>query len=1046
MKKILAFTIGLIGIFVTAGEFPSLKTDFSTEAGAKNWRLNTWKGYHPLPKTGYDPTEKAFHVEKSGSEHGFGLVNRTEKLPAKAGDVVSVKFQVRGSGRMFVSPQCYSGKKWSGIGKGGRLNLSSDWSDKEIEFTVEDIKSPTTRIMLTFGGNQGTELWIRSFSAEVKPARYSGNTPIPRVWRLFAPVPADFQPKDLTRIPEKMAGISPVKVKLDGTRLDLGDFFPEKKVKNCAWLFAEVESPFTAPWALGGAADWWLRVYLNGKSVIDTLKTGNGGWPLRIDQQTAAVTLQKGRNVIAVKYLTGKASSTLELGASPELRKIGNKIQIAKTFFSDEFDRPGKRSGDPELLRDILTTGVGDICTWGRYRAPGAPVLLASASGMLEAGKYLTAALRIRSFGQKKAEKGTAVLFFSGKKRFSAEIQSRTGSPELEIVLRRDKQPIRRLSYPAKNLPADFRLSVNETEYLLEITSVVTGGADQYRGLTGISQAGKLQIGLTFQGKELVADDLLIASALPVSGEKRIPYKFEKNHGFDPVKAGWKLVFSDDFNSPKLDTGRWHHRDSKSHRPENIEFADGLLRIRADRTADKRLMTSGIWSNRRFNYGYFEARLRFTHQPGWWAAFWLFGSNATNPFLDGFEIDIFEDYYFKRRNDGQPPRMTLDHNYHVSCGSILKSWNYQTELPRGTEKDFHILGCKWSPMEISYFLDGKLIAAKAAHSPHDTLTFDAINHITGTVPLHLILSGQIMGAGYNPDPNGKFPEYFEVDYVKAYEQPRDKAPAVKWRNAAAFAVKSGEKFTLRPEITPAATGKKIKTVYLFDNGSLIAAKSSAPYDFSLAIDRKHYLGTAYMKPGRSGKAPRLDGYPHNYVVMAQDESGEVGVSDVLSIIPMKSGSKPHKGTPVVLPGALPVWQYDDGGQNIAYYDITPVNIFKNGVRKNEGPDCHVNVLGSIGAGEWLNYTVEIAKAGNYDLSFKYGCGIRNLQSFALLLDGREIGRTAPLTFTGSWSCTKTAGIKNLQLPAGRHKLTFLFLGGVNIGDLKFTEAAAPKAL
>ncbi len=168
MKRLLFSLFALAVTSVISAETTILKSDFSTEGGTKNWTANNWDGYKPFPKFSYNADIKALHVEKATASYGFGLVNHVEKLSAKAGDSLSIKFQVRGSGRMFVAPQYFSEKGWTGIGKEVHTELISEWSDKELKITVEDIEAPTRQLMLTFGGNQGTELWIRNISAEVK--------------------------------------------------------------------------------------------------------------------------------------------------------------------------------------------------------------------------------------------------------------------------------------------------------------------------------------------------------------------------------------------------------------------------------------------------------------------------------------------------------------------------------------------------------------------------------------------------------------------------------------------------------------------------------------------------------------------------------------------------------------------------------------------------------------------------------------------------------------------------------------------------------------
>src|SRR5690606_2092013 len=119
---------------------------------------------------------------------------------------------------------------------------------------------------------------------------------------------------------------------------------------------------------------------------------------------------------------------------------------------------------------------------------------------------------------------------------------------------------------------------------------------------------------------------------------------------------------------------------------------------------------------------YYEARVKFRQQSGWWSAFWLCTHGPSNPFLDGWEIDIYEDYYMGPKSPGEPPRGILDHNLHVFACGTLRSWNYGSTLP-GKVDDWYVVGCKWTPFEVSYYLNGKLIQSEANHSPYNSVTF-----------------------------------------------------------------------------------------------------------------------------------------------------------------------------------------------------------------------------------------------------------------------------------------------------------------------------------
>ncbi|HWE02791.1 MAG TPA: carbohydrate-binding protein [Tepidisphaeraceae bacterium] len=69
---------------------------------------------------------------------------------------------------------------------------------------------------------------------------------------------------------------------------------------------------------------------------------------------------------------------------------------------------------------------------------------------------------------------------------------------------------------------------------------------------------------------------------------------------------------------------------------------------------------------------------------------------------------------------------------------------------------------------------------------------------------------------------------------------------------------------------------------------------------------------------------------------------------------------------------IPAVQYDKGGEGVAYHDTTTANLGGDNYRGSDGVDIQAggatgNVVAYVAAGEWLNYTINIATAGNYVL-------------------------------------------------------------------------------
>src|SRR5579864_1463478 len=84
---------------------------------------------------------------------------------------------------------------------------------------------------------------------------------------------------------------------------------------------------------------------------------------------------------------------------------------------------------------------------------------------------------------------------------------------------------------------------------------------------------------------------------------------------------------------------------------------------------------------------------------------------------------------------------------------------------------------------------------------------------------------------------------------------------------------------------------------------------------------------------------------------------------------------PFGGTPAAVPGTVQAANYDTGGQGTAY-NVASVNGSANGYR-SDGVDLEACTdtgcgydIGWTAAGQWFKYTVNVATAGTYSVSFR----------------------------------------------------------------------------
>ncbi len=761
-------------------------------------------------------------------------------------------------------------------------------------------------------------------------------------------------------------------------------------------------------------------------------------------------------------------------GTAGKTAKIDVQLGVAKggeAFFSDvtyeiyrrvsdDFEGPGPHAGGAEIVQGNIAPGLLSLTGLGVVKSPKPRMIeLPEKKFSLPAGgnnAFFESSVRLYSFGRGQRRDSTLDVHFDGGEsgRFALRIIHGADKEKLKCTLV-DKvggvsRPCGNLEVPYGALPADFILAASASgEVKLEIKSLADSSYDAVKGTSAFfgNLKGEFSTYMLFTPRdgecELVMDEYTLGRANAEAGESPVVCKLEKDREFDPVKAGWPLVFEDQFDADKVDEEKWEIKKNK-HR---AFVKDGLLHIRTDwNKKGDRLETSSLYTRDAWTYGYFESRLRFTKNSGWWAAFWLCTHSCANPFKDGFEIDIFEDYYTRCDKPDGVHKPILDHNLHMFGSGILKSWNYRSTLP-GTLDDFYVLGCKWTPFEISYYLNGKLIASKANHSEHKSVTFDAVSHGAGFSPLRAIVSGQIMNKSwFCHDTTGfKFPEDFLVDYVRVYAYP-DKGGAklsLKSDRKNGF-VRPGESIRFEVDAKKAKNSSGIKAVYLFDSGYLLDYKTSAPYVFDVRLDEEYYGKTRYMKPGRSVKVTPLRGTGlHVFAAYALDNEGRYSHSlDNLEVIVGDIGkSVPYKGVAQKIPGVIKCGLYDEGGAGCAYSDNTGNNTASDKFRTDEGVDAAGETcIGSVFSGEWLNYSVDIAESGDYRAIFTFGTPDKGNAKLHLYLDGKHIGYfNCPAHEANHWGTDTKSVIESLKLPSGRHHLTILVEERYNFATLEFIK-------
>ncbi len=186
-----------------------------------------------------------------------------------------------------------------------------------------------------------------------------------------------------------------------------------------------------------------------------------------------------------------------------------------------------------------------------------------------------------------------------------------------------------------------------------------------------------------------------------------------------PSGADWKLAFSDEFNGTSVDTARWNYRTGERHwsaqLPANVSVSGGLLRIALlkEKSGTVDYTAGGLISKQAFRYGYYEARLRMPRGRGWHTSFWMMQNGPRTGRDDRYqEIDVCE-------------QDSVDHSsYSVNWHSWKPHTSFGHKRVSGPDlsADFHLYGAEFTPREVRFFLDGRLVQTVDVSSvPHNDM-------------------------------------------------------------------------------------------------------------------------------------------------------------------------------------------------------------------------------------------------------------------------------------------------------------------------------------
>lgn len=142
--------------------------------------------------------------------------------------------------------------------------------------------------------------------------------------------------------------------------------------------------------------------------------------------------------------------------------------------------------------------------------------------------------------------------------------------------------------------------------------------------------------------------------------------------------------------------------------------------------------------------------------------------------------------------------------------------------------------------------------------------------------------------------------------------------------------------------------------------------------------------------------------------------------------------EPFNGTPHLIPGRIEAQEYDLGGEGLAYHEANTNGNESGATLRNDEVDIEATQdidgdynIGYTLKGEWLEYTVNVTKSGNYDLDArvaKEGDG----GFFHIEMDGKDITGSIAVPNTGGWQVWETVTLEDISLTEGEHIMRIVF--------------------
>lgn len=189
---------------------------------------------------------------------------------------------------------------------------------------------------------------------------------------------------------------------------------------------------------------------------------------------------------------------------------------------------------------------------------------------------------------------------------------------------------------------------------------------------------------------------------------------------------------------------------------------------------------------------------------------------------------------------------------------------------------------------------------------------------------------------------------------------------------------------------------------------------------------------------------------YTVVLTVTDDQGTTSTeSQTISVTQQVVTESPYGGIAWPIPGTIEAENYDNGGEGLAYHDTTTGNI--GGGYRNDDVDIRAcsdagggSQVGWTAAGEWLNYTVNVAASGRYPLTARIAAGVAG-GAMHIEIDGANVTGTISVPNTGGWDTWQSL-TQTVTMNAGQHIMRVVIeFSGFDMNYFTFGSAIQPPS-